>query len=130
MIMNRYQFCNVVFSSVCWAHLPFYPLFYLGTSSVLNIFPILLKEDFFTLLPIKGNLSECKNWMEITLLSIVNKIIAHIINKQQSNYILPRLRSEQAGFRAHRSCASLINIDQDQQKLPNATSLCIEVFIL
>uniref|UniRef100_A0A034VWX2 LINE-1 reverse transcriptase-like protein n=1 Tax=Bactrocera dorsalis TaxID=27457 RepID=A0A034VWX2_BACDO len=68
-----------------------------------------LKEGVITLLPKKGNLSECKNWRGITLLSMVNKIIAHIIHKRLSDSLMHGLRKEQAGFRPHCSCVDHIN---------------------
>lgn len=62
-----------------------------------------------SLLPIKGNQIECKNWREITLQSMANKIINHIINKRLSDYISPRLRKGHARFRAHKSCVDHVN---------------------
>lgn len=46
------------------------------------------------LLPKKGNQTECKNWRGIILLSMINKKIAHIINKELSGYISPKIRNE------------------------------------
>lgn len=54
-------------------------------------------------LPKKKDLAELKNWREITLLSTINKVIAHILNKRLSTAVLPELRIEQAGFRANKS---------------------------
>ncbi len=45
---------------------------------------------------------------------IINKIIAHVINKLLSDYISSRLRNEQAGFRAHRSCSNTLWIIVEQ----------------
>lgn len=60
-------------------------------------------------LPKKGDLSDCKNWRGITLLCIINKICAHIINTRLMNALDPHLRKEQAGFRPQRSCIDHVN---------------------
>ena len=59
-------------------------------------------------LPKKGDLSDCNNWRGITLLSLTSKIMSRIIQKRLSNAIDVKLRTEQAGFRAGRSCSDHI----------------------
>lgn len=54
-------------------------------------------------------MSECENWRGITLLSMVNKVIAHIITNRVASALEPDLRPHQAGFRPHRSCVDHIN---------------------
>lgn len=51
-----------------------------------------------------------KNWRRFTILYMVNKILVHIINKGISDYILPRLSNELAGFRTHWSYVDQVNI--------------------
>lgn len=68
-----------------------------------------LKEGLIINVPKKGNLSDCSNYRGITLLSMVNKVIAHILNKRISIALSPELRKEQAGFRPNHSCVDHIN---------------------
>lgn len=68
-----------------------------------------LKEGVIFKIPKKGNLSECGNWRGITLLSMVNKVIAHIITNRLVSALEPELRPQQAGFRPHRSCVDHVN---------------------
>ena len=60
------------------------------------------------LLPKKGNLSLCKNWRGITLLSITSKVFSRVILNRISTALDPMLRKEQAGFRKGRSCGEHI----------------------
>lgn len=68
-----------------------------------------IAEGVIVNLPKKGDLTDRKNWRGITLLSMVNKVIAQIINVRLSTALLPALRKEQAGFRAHKSCVDHVN---------------------
>ena len=59
-------------------------------------------------IPKKGDLSDCNNWRGITLLSLTGKIMSKIIHRRLSNALDGKLRTEQAGFRAGRSCSDHI----------------------
>ena len=59
-------------------------------------------------IPKKGDLSDCNNWRGITLLSLTGKIMSRIIHRRLSNALDGKLRTEQAGFRAGRSCSDHI----------------------
>lgn len=74
-----------------------------------ELLPEEISEGVIINLPKKGDLTARTNWRGITLLSMINKVIAHIINKRLSTSLLPELRKEQAGFRAHKSCVDHIN---------------------
>lgn len=59
--------------------------------------------------PKEGDLTHCKNWWGITLLIMVNKTIANIINKRLLDTVNPQIRNEHAGFRPSKSCIGHIN---------------------
>ena len=59
-------------------------------------------------LPKKGDLSNCKNWRGIQLLSLPSKIFTRIILNRIRKAVDSKLREEQAGFRAGRSCIDQI----------------------
>ena len=54
-------------------------------------------------LPNKGNLSICKNWRGITLLSMASKLFSRVILNRIYKTLDPMLHNEQAGFRNGRS---------------------------
>ena len=59
-------------------------------------------------LPKKGDLSLCKNWRGIMLLSMVGKILSRVILERLKGALDALLREEQAGFRRGRSCTDQI----------------------
>ena len=59
-------------------------------------------------IPKKGNLSECKNWRGIMLLSVPSKILCRIILDRIQETVDKKLRKEQAGFRKDKSCTDYI----------------------
>ena len=59
-------------------------------------------------IPKKGNLSECKNWRGIMLLSVPSKILCRIILDRIQGTVNMKLRKEQAGFRMDKSCTDHI----------------------
>ena len=59
-------------------------------------------------IPKKGNLNECQNWREITLLSIPYKIYRILVLNRISKTVNTKLRENQCGFRANRSCIDQI----------------------
>jgi Reverse transcriptase (RNA-dependent DNA polymerase)/Domain of unknown function (DUF6451) len=60
-------------------------------------------------IPKKGDLSECKNWRGINLLSIVSKVFTKIILNRLLKVVEPLIRKQQSGFRPEKSCVDLIN---------------------
>lgn len=59
--------------------------------------------------PRRRTITEDKNWRGITVLSMVNMMVSHIVNKRLSNYLSSKLRNEQAVFRDHRLCIDHVN---------------------
>ncbi|KAI5729125.1 hypothetical protein M8J77_025799 [Diaphorina citri] len=72
-------------------------------------FPDDWKKGLLIKLPKKGDLSQCQNWRGITLLSIPSKVMMRIILNRIKTVVDKKLRREQHGFRAERSCIDLIN---------------------
>ena len=66
------------------------------------------KMGLIVKLPKKGDLSLCKNWRGITLLSITSKVFSRVILDRISEALDPMLRKEQAGFRKGKSCGDHI----------------------
>ena len=61
------------------------------------------RKGYIIKLPKKGDLSECKNWRRIQLLSLPRKIFTRIILERIRTAVDEKLRDEPAGFRAGRS---------------------------
>ena len=59
-------------------------------------------------LPKKGDLSYCKNWRGIMLLNMASKVFCRVILERIKTALDEKLREEQAGFRAGRSCTDQI----------------------
>ena len=59
-------------------------------------------------LPKKGDLSYCKNWRGIMLLNMASKVFCRVILERIKIALDEKLREEQAGFRAGRSCTEQI----------------------
>ena len=66
------------------------------------------KMGLIVKLPKKGDLSLCKNWRGVTLLSITSKVFSRVILDRISEALDPLLRKEQAGFRKGKSCGDHI----------------------
>ena len=66
------------------------------------------KTGMLVTIPKKGNLSECKNWRGIMLLSVPSKILCHITLDRIQEIVDKKLRKEQAGFRKDKSCTDHI----------------------
>ncbi len=60
--------------------------------------------------PKKGDMKDCNNWRGITLLSITGNIFTKILVNRIKDEIDQKLRKEQTGFRAGRSCTDQIFI--------------------
>ena len=64
------------------------------------------KDAVVVPIPKKGNLQMCDNWRGISLLDVIGKIIARIIQVQTiAEHILPE---SQCGFRKGRGCVDMI----------------------
>ena len=66
------------------------------------------KTGMLVTIPKKGNLSECKNWRGIMLLSVPSKILCHIILDRMQETVDKKQRKEQSGFRKDKSCTDHI----------------------
>ena len=66
------------------------------------------RKGYIIKLPKKGDLSECKNWRGIQLVFLPSKIFTRIILERIRAAVDEKLRDEQAGFRAGRSCVDQI----------------------
>ena len=66
------------------------------------------KKGILVKLPKKGDLSDCGNWRGIMLLVIASKILSRVILERMKTAVEEKLREEQAGFRAERSCGDQI----------------------
>jgi hypothetical protein len=72
-------------------------------------FPKESKEELIIKVPKKGDLSQCRNWRDATLLAVISKIFNKIILEWIKNAMEMGLRKEQAGFRHNRSCIDQIS---------------------
>ena len=66
------------------------------------------KQGLLVKLPKKGDLTQCKNWRGIMLLSVASKILCRIILDRMKDALDGHMRDEQAGFRKNRSCCDQI----------------------
>ena len=66
------------------------------------------KEGLLIKLPKKGDLSLCRNWRGIMLLSMMGKVLCSVILGRLKDALDALLREEQAGFRRGRSCVDQI----------------------
>ena len=67
-------------------------------------FPSDWKEGIIVKLPKKGDLTDCNNWRGINILCVVMKVFCKIILERMVKLVDVKIRPEQAGFRAGRSC--------------------------
>ena len=74
----------------------------------LGIVPVDWKDGVVVCIPKKGNLTECDNWTDMTLLSIPGKVYCQMILNRIRDMLDGELHEEQAGFRPKRSCAEQI----------------------
>ena len=72
-------------------------------------FPIDWQEGIIVKLPKKGDLTDCNNWRGINILCVAMKVFCKIILERIVGPVDKKLRPEQAGFRAGRSCIDQIN---------------------
>ena len=66
------------------------------------------KKDLLIKLPKKGDLSYCKNWRGVMLLSMASKDFCRVILERIKTALDGKLREEQVGFRAGQSCTDQI----------------------
>ena len=59
-------------------------------------------------IPKKGDLSHCDNWRGISLLDVVGKAVARILQERLQKLAEDELPESQCGFRKGRSCADMI----------------------
>ncbi|VDO92245.1 unnamed protein product [Schistosoma mattheei] len=62
------------------------------------------KEGLLIKIPKKGDLTKCRNYRRITLLSIPGKVFHTILLNRMKDCVDAQLRNPQAGFRKDRSC--------------------------
>ncbi|VDP61499.1 unnamed protein product [Schistosoma curassoni] len=70
--------------------------------------PMDWKEGYLIKIPKKGDLSKCKNYRGITLLSIPGKVFNRLLLNRMKDAVDAQLRDQQAGFRKDRSCTDQI----------------------
>ena len=59
-------------------------------------------------IPKKGDLSKCDNWRGISLLDVVGKVIARILQDRLQKLAEDELPESQCGFRKGRGCSDMI----------------------
>ena len=59
-------------------------------------------------IPKKGDLTSCDNWHGISLLEVVGKVVAQVIQERLQKIAEEELPESQCGFRKGRSCADMI----------------------
>lgn len=59
-------------------------------------------------IPKKGDLSCCDNWRGISLLDVVGKVVARVLQERLQKLAEDELPESQCGFRKNRSCADMI----------------------
>ena len=66
------------------------------------------KEGFIVTIPKKGDISECKNYRGIMLLSAPGNVLNRVILDRLKDAVDTKLRDNQAGFRKQRACVDQI----------------------
>jgi hypothetical protein len=89
------------------------------------------KKGLLVKLPKKGDVTNCKNWRGITLLSVTSRILSRLVLNRVKICIEERLRREQAGYQSKRSCIDQINIlriiiEQSVEYVANLYLLCVD----
>ena len=70
--------------------------------------PSAWRDSILVPMPKKGNLSLCDNWRGISLLDVVGKVVARILQERLQKLAEDELPESQCGFRAERGCADMI----------------------
>ena len=58
--------------------------------------------------PKKGDLSSCDNWRGISLLDVMGKLFARVLNNRLQLVVEEMISDSQCGFRAGRGCVDMI----------------------
>ena len=66
------------------------------------------REAIFVAIHKKCDLSKCDNWRTISLLDVVGKVVARILQERLQKLVEDELPESQCGFRKGRSCADMI----------------------
>ena len=74
----------------------------------------------------KGDRTECGNWRDISLLSVVGKVFTHLLLERVNAIVESQLSEAQAGFRRGRGCAD--QIFTIRKVIEQATALKIPVY--
>ena len=59
-------------------------------------------------LPKKGDLSHCDNWRGISLLDVLGKVVARVLQERLQKLAEDQLPESQCGFRKGRGCTDMI----------------------
>ena len=70
--------------------------------------PCAWRDSILVPIPKKGDLSNCDNWRGISLLDVVGKVVARILQERLQKLAEDELPESQCGFRAGRSCTDMI----------------------
>ena len=65
-------------------------------------------DDILVPIPKKGNLCSCENWREISLLDLVGKVVARVVQNRLQSLAERELPESQCGFRQGRGCTDMI----------------------
>lgn len=81
-------------------------------------------------IPNKSDLSHCDNWRGISLLDVVGKVVARILQERLQKLAEDELPESQCGFRKARSCADMIfTVHQLVEKLCEHKSQAFFTFV-
>ena len=70
--------------------------------------PCAWRDSILVPIPKKGDPSNCDNWRGISLLDVVGKVVARILQERLQKLAEDELPESQCGFRAGRSCTDMI----------------------
>ena len=73
-----------------------------------SVVPVDLVNAQLVPIPKKGNLAECDNWRGITVLDVLGKVVARIIQSRLSHSMDLVLPDSQFGFRKNRGCMDTV----------------------
>ena len=92
--------------------------------------PSAWRDSILVPIPKKGNLSLCDNWRGISLLDVVGKVVARMLQERLQKMAEDELPESQCGFRTWRGCADMIfTVRQLVEKLWEHKSKAFLTFI-
>ena len=95
-----------------------------------GVVPAEWRDAILVPLPKKGDLSRCDNWRGISLLDVVGKLVARIVQERLQKLAEDELPESQCGFRKGRGCTDMIfTIRQLVEKSWEHTSKSFFTFI-